>query len=130
MNTNVKIFLGILLLLIAGVVLSVSLGVGPGGSAVEDGKYDAFATCLGDKGAIFYGAWWCQHCRAQKELFGSAQKLLPYVECSLPNGQGQTAECIEKGIKTYPTWRFADGSELSGEIPLALLAEKTSCVLP
>ena len=94
------------------------------------GKYDTFTKCLADKGAVFYGAFWCSHCQAQKKEFGKSAKLLPYVECSTPNGQDQLDICKAKEIKGYPTWIFADGSRLTGEIPLAQLAEKTSCELP
>lgn len=127
-NKNAKIFILIIGLLILGTVGLVSLNsnsVPPG-----PGKYDTFATCLKDKGATFYGAFWCPHCQAQKKLFGTSQKLLPYVECSFPNGQSQTQICKDKKIEGYPTWEFADGSRLNGEIPLQQLADKTSCVLP
>jgi hypothetical protein len=94
------------------------------------GKYDAFATCLKDKGAVFYGAFWCSHCKNNKEMFGDSKDLLPYVECSTPDGKGQTQVCKDKNIQGYPTWRFADGSEQMGEVQLATLAEKTGCPLP
>lgn len=93
-------------------------------------ELDGFATCLKDKGAVFYGAFWCPHCQATKKMFGASAKLLPYVECSTPDGERQTQECIDKGIKQYPTWVFADGSQLTGERQLSELAEKTSCELP
>jgi uncharacterized membrane protein/glutaredoxin len=56
-----------------------------------------------------YGASWCPHCLEQKELFGSAFKKVPYVECS-PNGPGtpQAEICTEKGVKSYPTWIIHD----------------------
>lgn len=94
------------------------------------GKLDSFAQCLKDKGAVFYGAFWCPHCQNQKALFGSSQKLLPYNECSTPDGQGQLPICKEKNIQGYPTWIFADGSRLSGEVLIKTLAEKTGCLLP
>lgn len=94
------------------------------------GKYDGFAQCLKDKGAIFYGAFWCPHCQKQKAMFGNSKKYLPYVECSTPDGKGQTQICIEKEVKSYPTWMFADGSRETGEVPFATLSEKTSCPLP
>ena len=94
------------------------------------GKYDSFANCIKDKGATFYGAFWCPHCRAQKSLFGKSSKYLPYVECSTPDGNSQLAVCTEKKIETYPTWIFSDGSIESGELTLEKLAEKTSCQLP
>jgi len=63
-------------------------------------------------------------------MFGSSAKLLPYVECSTPNGSAQTQICIDKKITSYPTWEFSDGTRLTGETPLSQLAEKTSCQLP
>lgn len=94
------------------------------------GKYDGFAQCLKDKGAVFYGAFWCPHCRAQKNQFGKSSDLLPYVECSTPDGNSQLAVCTEKKIESYPTWIFKDGSIESGELTFEKLAEKTSCELP
>lgn len=94
------------------------------------GELDSFATCLVEKGAVFYGTFWCPHCQAQKKMFGKSAKLLPYVECSTADASGQTQVCIDKDIRGYPTWEFADGTRLNGEIQLEQLAEKTSCVLP
>ena len=94
------------------------------------GKLDTFAMCLEDKGSIFYGAFWCPNCQNQKKMFGRSAKLLPYVECSTPNGKGQLSVCTEKNITGYPTWEFADGSREVGEVPLETLAEKTGCELP
>lgn len=91
---------------------------------------DSFAQCLKDKGATFYGAFWCPHCQSQKKLFGTAEKYLPYVECSTPDGKGQQDVCKQKNITGYPTWTFADESSKSGEISLPDLADKTQCVLP
>lgn len=128
MDNNIKIFISVVGLLILGVIVMVLVRadrVPPG-----PGIYDEFATCLAREGAVFYGAFWCSHCQAQKKLFGSSAKLLPYVECSTTDGRGQTQFCIEREIESYPTWEFADGSRLNGEIPLAQLAEKTLCELP
>jgi len=109
----------------------VWLIVTPGKSSKPD-KYDSFAQCLKDKGAIFYGAFWCPHCLAQKALFGRSVRFLPYVECSTPDGQGQLKVCKDVGITSYPTWQFnASSTEmLAGELSLATLAEKTNCELP
>ena len=117
--------------ILLGVVLLVGLWAFINFSAVPAaGKYDTFATCLKQAGATFYGAFWCPHCQAQKALFGDSVKLLPYVECSTPDGQNQTQVCIDKNIQSYPTWEFKDGSRFSGETPLDQLAEKTGCKLP
>lgn len=98
--------------------------------AQDPKKYDALAQCLTEKGAKFYGAFWCPHCQEQKRMFGKSADLLPYVECSMPDGKTRTQECIDKNIESYPTWEFADGSRLSGERQLSELAEKTGCLLP
>jgi len=98
-------------------------------NTVKPGAYDEFAQCLTDNGATFYGAFWCPHCAEQKDMFGNSMEFVKYVECSLPSGQGQTDECNEVGIETYPTWEFADGSRLTGVQSFETLAEKTSCEL-
>lgn len=125
---NIKIFSSVIILLIVGVVITVivrstTVPSGPG-------KLDSFAQCLKDKGAVFYGAYWCPHCQDQKKLFGSSVKLLPYVECSTANGRGQLQVCKDKNISGYPTWEFADGSREGGKLSLEQLSEKTSCPLP
>lgn len=91
------------------------------------GKYDALAQCLTEKGAKFYGAFWCPHCQEQKRMFGNSAKLLPYVECSNPDQKTQTQICIDMKIEQYPTWIFADGSKLTGEKQPKELAEKAGC---
>ena len=105
-------------------------------------KYDlaAFGQCLKDKGATFYGAYWCPHCQATKKIFGKAKDTLPYVECSTADGKGELPNCQKKGVESYPTWIFADGSRIGGElspdatapagmISLNDLAQKTNCTL-
>ncbi len=94
------------------------------------GKYDAFAQCLKEKQATFYGAFWCPHCKNQKAAFGSSAKYLPYVECSTPDGKGQLENCKNAGVESYPTWIFSDGSKETGEVSMEKLAEKTQCELP
>ena len=125
-----KIFIPAVIILLLG-----SLGVGymlfnQGGGTSNPTPIDTFAKCLTEKKVVFYGAFWCPHCQNQKKLFGSAVQYLSYVECSTPDAKGQTQICKDKKIEGYPTWEFADGSRLTGEIPLATLAEKTSCELP
>lgn len=93
------------------------------------GVYDTFAQCLTEKGAIFYGTFWCPHCKDQKELFGSSMEYVTYVECSTPDGNAQMPVCTAAGIDGYPTWVFADGIKVSGTQTLKFLSEKTSCPL-
>lgn len=96
----------------------------------KPGELDGFASCIAESGAKFYGAFWCPHCQNQKALFGRSARLLPYIECSTPDGQSQLKICADANVGGYPLWEFADGSRLSGEISLETLAEKTSCALP
>lgn len=98
-------------------------------AGMQPGKYDAFATCLKDKGVKFYGAFWCSHCQNQKRMFGKSSKKLPYIECSTPDGRDQTQVCKDAKVDSYPTWEFPDASRLSGEVALSTLAEKSGCEL-
>lgn len=109
--------------IIAGIFFLVSTNSKPG-------RLDEFAQCLKDKGAVFYGAFWCPHCQNQKAMFGKSAKLLPYVECSTADGKSQFQICKDKNIEGYPTWEFADNSRESGEVSLSRLSEKTGCKLP
>ncbi len=130
MDKNIKIFVSVIVILILGVVAAVIIRTHGSSSVATSGKYDQFAQCIKDSGATFYGAFWCPHCQATKKMFGSSAKLLPYVECSTPDANGQTQICIDKKISSYPTWVFADGSQLKGELTFQQLADKTSCALP
>jgi len=95
----------------------------------KPGPYDNLATCLKTDGVLFYGAFWCPHCAAQKAEFGKSAKLLPYVECSTPDGNAQTQVCIDKDIESYPTWVFPNGDRVTGVQDLSYLAATTSCPL-
>ncbi|MBI4457660.1 hypothetical protein HY633_01710 [Candidatus Uhrbacteria bacterium] len=88
----------------------------------------AFGQCLTDKGAKFYGAYWCPHCTAQKKLLGKGFSKVTYIECAVPgNPQKQTEDCKNAKIEGYPTWIFADGARKSGEVTLRDLADQTGC---
>ena len=125
MKRGVMIFWGAIFVLI---VLGVGASFIP---TNRTGPLDSFAQCLGEKGAVFYGAFWCPHCQATKRMFGASARLLPYVECSTPDGQGQLPVCQEKGVQNYPTWTFAGTTTvLTGERTLAELSTITGCQLP
>ena len=98
---------------------------------VPAGKYTAVAQCLADKGVKFYGAFWCPHCQRTKASFGDAAKLLPYIECSTPDQQGQTQICIDKKITGYPTWVYPGTTTvLTGEHSIAEIAGPANCPVP
>jgi thiol-disulfide isomerase/thioredoxin len=123
-----KLMRAIYILAAIGVVLAVYLWVIS--IPPPNGKYDAFASCIASSGTKFYGAFWCPHCQAQKAEFGDSARLLPYIECSTPDANGQTQVCISKGIQEYPTWYFPDGSSSTGALSLETLSQKTNCPLP
>jgi glutaredoxin len=121
------IYIAIVVIVIGGLVVARNMNEGGGASRIT--KYDDFAQCLTDKGARFFGAYWCPHCKDQKKLLDNSTKL-PYIECSTPNGKAQLEQCISEEIKGYPTWKFADGSVMDQIMEPAALAEKTGCILP
>lgn len=123
MKIKFIIFIVLVIVVVGGVGLYFGL------KTEKSGKLDVFAQCLKTSGAQFYGTFWCTHCQNQKKMFGTSSQYLPYIECSTPDGSEQLQVCKDKGIEGYPTWVFADGTRLSGELPLATLAEKTSCLL-
>lgn len=127
MKTN-HLYILLVVALIGGLIFARNASA-PQEATSSTSPYDTFAKCLSDAGAKFYGTYWCPHCKSQKELFQNSKEL-PYIECSTPNGQAQTPVCAEAGIQSYPTWRFLDGSELTGEQSFEALAEKTSCAIP
>ncbi len=133
MNKQAKIFVLIIGLLVLGTIAAVLIQSKPSAPDAPS-KYAALAQCIKDSGATFYGAFWCPHCQAEEADFGMTRQALEqiglYTECSTPDANGQTQICIDKGIKSYPTWIFKDGSQLTGTIPLAQLAQKTGCTLP
>lgn len=124
MKRGVVIFwLVLAALIVAGIGLSFF-------SSSRPSQLDGFAQCLKEKGVVFYGAFWCPHCANTKAMFGSSAKLLPYVECSTPNGQDQLEICKERKITNYPTWIFSDGTILTGERTLSELSQASGCSLP
>jgi hypothetical protein len=96
----------------------------------QNSRMDAFAQCLGTKGAKMYGAYWCPHCADQKERFGSSFQYAPYVECGIKGSQAEAQVCIDAAVKHFPTWTFADGARVEGDHPLEFLGEATGCPLP
>ena len=124
---SMKSFSSSAILFILAGAAAVSLIVFVATRPTPPSSLDGFAQCLTQKGAKMYGAWWCPHCQAQKERFGNAFRFIAYTECS-PNGtKTMSQECIDAGIKSYPSWIFADGKMESGEMELVDLAEKTGC---
>jgi len=91
---------------------------------------DDFAKCITEKGAVFYGASWCEHCNNQKKMFGDSMQYVKYVECAVEGQpQVQTPECTTAGISGYPTWMINNQS-YPGEQTMGDLARLTGCTAP
>ena len=73
----------------------------------------ALSEHLRQRGALFYGAWWCPACFMQKNLFGKeAGNRLPYVECD-KSKEGQV-RCQAASIRAFPTWDLPGKPRLEG----------------
>jgi uncharacterized membrane protein len=118
----------------AGAVLMLALYfagiIGPAGGP-EDPYLRGLAQQLVEKGAKFYGAYWCPVCQRQKAAFGASEKRLPYVECS-PGGQRASSapECVAAGVTNYPTWIFPGGDRITSFLEPAELARRVGYVGP
>ena len=87
------------------------------------GKYDAFATCLTEKGVKMYGTDWCHFCQEQKKKFGKSFKYIDFVDCDT-----HQKECNIAGVEGYPTWIINEKS-YSGVQQLEYLSSLTKCDL-
>ena len=76
---------------------------------------------LSNTGAKMYGAYWCPHCALQKQAFGHAVDLVPYIECDARGVSPQVDDCNAVGIAAYPTW-LIDGEFHVGRQSLNQLA--------
>lgn len=90
----------------------------------------AQATALADymrrESIVLAGAYWCPHCRRQRELFGR-QANVPYVECAADGYQSQAKGLCRTvqspGITGFPTWLKGNVVMAEGEMPLDVLAK-------
>jgi glutaredoxin len=87
------------------------------------GKYDNFAKCLNEKGAIMYGTDWCSYCKNQKNLFGRSFEFVNYVNCDY-----EKDECQDQGVKGYPTWKINE-KIYPGVQSIGRLSSLTGCEL-
>lgn len=100
-------------------------------SCSNNGKYDSFVNCLDDKNVKMYGAFWCGHCKNQKEMFSDSEELFInkiYVECDLRAENNGREECQEKGITGYPTWTI-NNEKYPGVRQLEYISAISGCSL-
>ena len=85
------------------------------------GKYDDFAKCLTDKGAVLYGTDLCSQCKNQEKMFGKSFRNINFIDC-----KDNIDACLAAGIRIYPTWTF-NSQTYEGIKYLGTLAEITGC---
>ena|ERR1035437_8462438 len=129
---NQKISKENIIIISAAIILSIAIIsfaiISNSSKNIVPGKFDKFAQCLTEKGAIMYGAAWCPHCQAQKAAFGDSFKYIKYVECP-----DNTQLCIDKGVQAFPTWLIGTSTKFEGfdeNKTMNELASSTSCQLP
>ena len=124
MDDKKKIALVAMITLLGMALIGYAI-IGPligSGQVAAPGEYDDLAKCLAEKGVSMGGAEWCSACNKQKALFGTAFRFVDYKNC-----EADSEWCIAQKLEFYPTWVFADGSQLVGVQSLEKLAEKAGC---
>lgn len=87
-------------------------------------KYDDFARCLTENGAVMYGTDTCYYCQMQKSEFEDSFKFINYINCL-----EDKAACINNEIDGFPTW-IIDGKKYEGKQQLSRLGVLARCELP
>lgn len=106
-----------------GNVAGVSTSDSASDTTTENADYIVkLAKYLSEKGMVMYGAYWCSHCKEQKDTFGDAFQYIDYVECDPQGSNANPDECQAQGIEGYPTWIY-QGQKYSGTQTLAKLAQ-------
>jgi len=96
-------------------ILIISIGTYAFINAKKPGYYDNFAKCLTEKGAVMYGASFCQYSSAQKGMFGKSFKFINYKDFS-----------ENPDVRITPTWEI-NGKLIERVQSFDRLAELTGC---
>lgn len=89
-------------------------------------RYDALGRCMASRQVKMFGAYWCPHCADQKERLGRSYRFV-YAECGVPGSHAEQQQCIQQGVKLFPTWRMPDGSLKPGVFTPQELGSMTGC---
>lgn len=84
-------------------------------------KEKSLASCLTEKGAVFYGSDSCGYCVKQKNLFEEDFLKINYVNCVINRDK-----CNQEGITAYPTW-IINGNKYIGLQSLDKLSNLSGC---
>src|SRR3989344_2217836 len=86
-----------MLVITSVIILILAIGSYAFISSKKPGRYDEFAKCLSEKGAVMYGADGCMYTQAQRTMFGKSFKYINYKDYT----KGPS-------IKITPTWVIND----------------------
>jgi len=115
-KSNKKI---ILISVISVVAVLVVAGFGGGFvNANKPGPVYELAKCLKEKGAVMYGASFCQYSSAQKGMFGNSFKYVDYRDFG-----------EDPNVKKTPTW-LINGAYYQNVQTFDRLSALTGCSLP
>lgn len=95
-----------------GIAVVALVSIAAAFALVSQGKYDAFAKCLTEKGAVMYGEDWCPYTQGQKTMFGKSFKHVNYL--------------VKTDLNKRPTW-VIDGQSYEGVQSFDTLASLTGC---
>lgn len=93
-------------------VIFLILGSWMAYSLLSPGKYDKFAKCLTEKGAVMYGEDWCHNTNGQKAMFGKSFKYINYE--------------VKTDLRIRPTW-VIDGKSYETVQSFERLSALTGC---
>ena len=92
------------------------------------------AQCLVREEATMFGAYWCPACYIQEEKILGPEAWdifkVNYIECSEKSSQEEIKRCQEvivDGRISLPTWKFKDGTTITGYQTLETLAKLSKC---
>jgi len=94
--------------LVVIIVITGSIGY----AVFSPGRYDEFAKCLTEKGAVMYGEDWCHYTQGQKAMFGKSFKYINYEQ--------------NPDLDIRPTW-VIDGKTYERVQSFERLAHLTGC---
>ena len=104
----------------------------------------ALADHLRESGAVFYGAYWCPHCQAQKQMFGAAARSSRTSSVTRAAPTPSPVACQAAGVRALsdlghrraedrrggPAHRSGAALGLRWLISAGALADQGSCVSP
>lgn len=113
-------------------LLALAEGESAEGEQANIATLAEFAQALTDAGVRFFGASWCSFCTRQKEMFGTAASLLPYIETTseVASGADTTLNPTGRPIESLPTWEFQDLERQTGMLTLQQISQQSGIPLP